>query len=138
VPLVQFSIARGIQTLRYVLLEVPPDDTSDARLKDPHVVAVLTYAAAERVIREALTSSDDPKQAIRLRFYANARRVAGGAGSRERQRRTCAQLEIRRELELSLSAGHCDVHNSGGEGRSRSGAHPIAGASARDGREALE
>jgi hypothetical protein len=33
VPLVQFSIARDTQVLRYVGFEVPPDDTTDSRLK---------------------------------------------------------------------------------------------------------
>jgi hypothetical protein len=74
VPLVTFSIARDIQTLRYVGLEAPPDDAADPRLKDPHVVAVMTYASAERVIREALLTSDDPKQAVMLRSYADASR----------------------------------------------------------------
>jgi hypothetical protein len=40
VPLLGFSIRRDIQTMRYVGLEVPADDAADARLKDPHVVAV--------------------------------------------------------------------------------------------------
>src|SRR5262249_10109910 len=35
VPLMKFSISRAVQTLRYVGFEVPPDDVSDARLKDP-------------------------------------------------------------------------------------------------------
>src|SRR5580700_2809838 len=58
VPLLGFSIRRDIQTMRYVGLEVPEDDVQiaphDARLKEPHVVAVLTYASAERVLRDAL------------------------------------------------------------------------------------
>ena len=74
VPLVMFSISREIETMRYVGLEVPPDDVSDARLKDPRIVAVVTYASAERVIREALLTSDDPKQAVQLRSFADASR----------------------------------------------------------------
>ncbi len=74
VPLVAFSISREIQTMRYTGLEVPPDDAPDARLKEPHVVAVLTYASPERVIREALLTSDDPKQAQWLRSYDDASR----------------------------------------------------------------
>lgn len=74
VPLVSFSISRRIQTMRYAGLEVPPDDATDARLKEPHVVAVLTYASGGRVIREALVTSDDPKQAESLRSYAGASR----------------------------------------------------------------
>jgi hypothetical protein len=74
VPLLGFSIRRDIQTMRYAGLEVPADDATDARLKDPHVVAVLTYASAERVLREALITSDDPKQAQTLRSFADASR----------------------------------------------------------------
>jgi hypothetical protein len=73
-PLLGFSIRRDIQTMRYVGFEDPPDDAADARLKEPHVVGVLTYAAAERVVREALITSDDPKQAEMLRSFADANR----------------------------------------------------------------
>jgi hypothetical protein len=65
-PLLGFSIRRDIQTMRYAGLEVPEDDS--------HVVAVLTYASAERVLREALITSDDPKQAQSLRSFADASR----------------------------------------------------------------
>jgi hypothetical protein len=74
VPLLGFSIRRDIQTMRYVGLEVPEDNAADARLRDPHVVAVLTYASAEHVMREALVTSDDPKQAQTLRSFADANR----------------------------------------------------------------
>jgi len=74
VPLLGFSIRRDIQTMRYVGLEVPEDDAKDPRLRDPHVVAVLTYASGERVMREALITSDDPKQAVMLRSFADASR----------------------------------------------------------------
>lgn len=81
-PLLQFSISREIQTLRYVGLEVPPDDVRDTRLKAPNVVAVLTYASAERVIREALITCDDAKQASLLRSYADSeRRVTHDSGA---------------------------------------------------------
>lgn len=73
-PLLGFSIRRDIQTMRYVGLEVPEDDASDARLKEPHVIGVITYASAERVLREALITSDDPKQAQMLRSFADASR----------------------------------------------------------------
>jgi hypothetical protein len=63
VPLLGFSIRRDIQTMRYVGLEVPED-----------AVAVLTYASAEHVLREALITSDDPKQAQSLRSFADASR----------------------------------------------------------------
>ncbi len=78
VPLLGFSIRRDIQTMRYAGLEVPeddaPPDNKGARLKDPHVVAVLTYASDERALREALITSDDPKQAQMLRSFADASR----------------------------------------------------------------
>jgi hypothetical protein len=80
-PLLQFSISREIQTLRYVGLEVPPDDTRDARLKAPNVVAVVTYASGERVIREALITCDDAKQAALLRSYADSERTVTREGS---------------------------------------------------------
>ncbi len=80
VPLLGFSIRRDIQTMRYAGLEVPEDNAADAKLKDPHVVAVLTYASAERVLREALITSDDPKQAQTLRSFADASRSADASG----------------------------------------------------------
>lgn len=75
VPMLEISISRETLTPRYIGLEVPPDDTPDARLKAPRVVAVLTYAAADRVIREALLTCDDPKRAKVLRSYADASRT---------------------------------------------------------------
>ena len=72
VPLAPFSVSREILTLRFAGLVVATDDATDARLKDPHAIAVLTYASAERVIREALISSDDPKQAVMLRSLADS------------------------------------------------------------------
>ena len=74
VPLLGFSIRRDIQTMRYVGLDVPEDDVKDPRLRDPHAVALLTYASAERVMREALITSDDPRQAQDLRSFADASR----------------------------------------------------------------
>jgi hypothetical protein len=75
VPVAPFSISREVLTLRLAGLEVATDDATDARLKDPHAIAVLTYASAERVIREALITSDDPNQAVRLRSLADATRT---------------------------------------------------------------
>jgi hypothetical protein len=74
VPLVKFSISRETLTMRYAGLEVPPDDTppdnkNDKRLKEPHVVAVVSYASDAKVIREALITCDDLKQAPLLRSY---------------------------------------------------------------------
>jgi hypothetical protein len=65
-PLLRFSIRRDIQTMRYAGIEVPEDDS--------HVVAVLTYASPERVLRQALITSDDPKQTQTLRSFADASR----------------------------------------------------------------
>lgn len=75
VPVVSFSISRETLTQRYAGFEVPPDDIQDARLKEPHVVGVVSYASAERVIREALLTCDDPKQAQLLRSLADATRT---------------------------------------------------------------
>jgi hypothetical protein len=75
VPLVKFSISREMLTQRYVGLEVPPDDTKDPRLKEPHVVAVLTYASPAKVMREALITYDDPKKAAILRSYDDSSRT---------------------------------------------------------------
>jgi len=75
VPVLGFSIRRDELTMRYAGYENPGDDVPDARLKDPHVVGVLTYASAERVIREALITSEDPKQAASLRSFADAGRT---------------------------------------------------------------
>ena len=80
VPLVQFSITRDVQNLRYAGLDVPGDDVSDQRLKAPNVVAVVTYASAERVIREALITCESAKQAIDLRSFADASRTVTYAG----------------------------------------------------------
>jgi hypothetical protein len=67
---------------RYAGLEVPPDDTKDARLKEAHVVAVLIYASAAKVIREALITCDDPKQAQLLRSYADETRALTARGEK--------------------------------------------------------
>ena len=75
VPLVSFSIARDTVTTRYAGLDVPPDDAKDARLKQPNVVAVLTYASEDRVIREALLTCDDPRKAALLRSFADTTRT---------------------------------------------------------------
>ncbi len=75
VPLVSFSISKQVMELRYVGLEVPPDDTSDARLKSPNVVAVLSYASEERVKWELLLTCDDPEQALILRSYWDTERT---------------------------------------------------------------
>jgi hypothetical protein len=96
VPLVTFSVSREIGMPRYVGLEVPPDDISDARLKDPHVVAVLTYASPERVMREALITFDDPKTAQILRSYWDASRTVSLV---EREQAAAGTLKSKRPSE---------------------------------------
>jgi hypothetical protein len=81
VPLVKFSTSRKEMIQRYAGFEVPPDDTKDARLKDPHVVGVLTYASEAKVIREALLTCDDPKLAQLLRSYADETRTLTQSGA---------------------------------------------------------
>jgi hypothetical protein len=75
VPLLRFSISRETLTLRYFGLEVPPDDVADSRLREPHVVAVLTYASGDGLIREALLTCDDPTEARGSRSYADEERT---------------------------------------------------------------
>jgi hypothetical protein len=79
VPLLSFSISRETVTTRYVGFEVPPDDTKDARLKQPNVVGVLTYASEDKLIRQALLTCDDRKQAQLLRSYADTTRTVAFA-----------------------------------------------------------
>jgi hypothetical protein len=76
VPLIQLSIGWPGQELRFAGVEAPPDDASDARLRAPNVVAVLTYASAERVIREAMITCDQRELAQLLRSYADSTRKA--------------------------------------------------------------
>jgi hypothetical protein len=71
VELVRFTISRADGTPRYAGLDVPADDTPDARLRDPHVVAVLVYAAEDRVLREALITDDKPAEARQMRSFAD-------------------------------------------------------------------
>src|SRR5215472_10180792 len=73
-PLQQFSISREELIRRFAGLDVPTDDVKDPRLKDPKAVAVVTYASADKVIREALITADDPKQAVLLRSLADSNR----------------------------------------------------------------
>ena len=75
VPLVSFSISKESLITRYVGLDVPPDDTLDARLKQPNVVAVITYASADRVLREALMTCDEAQQAAQYRSFADETRT---------------------------------------------------------------
>ncbi len=75
VPVRRFSLSRDVQTLRYVGFEVPPDDATDARLREPHVVGVLAYASAERVIRRLLVTCDNTERAALLRSYWDTTRA---------------------------------------------------------------
>jgi len=74
VPVIHFSIGWPEQELRYVGLEVPPDDVSDTRLRAPNIVGVLTYSSAERVIQEVLLTCDNRELAALLRSYADSTR----------------------------------------------------------------
>ena len=71
VELVRFTVSRADGNPRYAGLDVPADDIPDARLKDPHVVAVLVYAAEDRVLREALITHDKPAEARQMRSLAD-------------------------------------------------------------------
>jgi hypothetical protein len=84
VPLTSFSISRETVTTRYVGLDVPSDNEADARLKQPNVVAVLTYASESRIIREVLLTCDDKQQAKLLRSYADVTRSLSVSESQSR------------------------------------------------------
>ena len=71
VELVRFTVSRADGNPRYAGLDVSADDTPDARLKEPHVVAVLVYAAEDRVLREALITHDKPAEARQMRSFAD-------------------------------------------------------------------
>ena len=104
-PLVSFSISREVVTTRYAGFEMPPDDVKDVRLKEPHVVAVLSYASADRVMPEALLTCDDPQQAKLLRSYFDSTRTLAeieGAPGTGREKAN----EPRRSLKLSISQNY--------------------------------
>ena len=75
VPILSFSISRDTVETRYAGLYVPEDDEKDARLKQPNVIAVITYASADRVLHEALLTSDSRNQATILRSFADETRT---------------------------------------------------------------
>ncbi len=81
VPPLHFSISREMLTQRYAGFDIPPDDTRDARLKDPHVVGVLEYASADQVIREALITCDDPQRAAQFRSFADEMHELAGSAN---------------------------------------------------------
>lgn len=102
VPLVSFSISKEFLTTRYAGLEVPPDDTRDARLKQPNVIGVLTYASEDRIIREALLTCDDPRRAAQFRSFADETRelsmlataAAGTAAAKGKPREPSGTLKL--------------------------------------------
>ena len=69
VPLLLLPSSSDVQTPHYVGFEVPPDDATDPRLRDPSVVGVLAYSSAERVIQQVLVTCSDPERAALLRSY---------------------------------------------------------------------
>ena len=71
----EFGVSRADGTLRYAGLEVPPDDAEDSRPRAKNVAAVLSYSAADRVIREAILTCDDPSRATELRSYFDEERT---------------------------------------------------------------
>jgi hypothetical protein len=83
-PIAAASINRELRTMRYVGLEVPPDDATDARFKANNIVGVLTYASSERVLREALITNEDAKAAQMMRSYFDSMRTVDFDGSRIR------------------------------------------------------
>lgn len=83
-PVTSASISREVRTLRYAGLDVPPDDTTDARLKAPNVIAVLTYASADGVLHEALITNNDTKVAQIMRSYFDSTRTLDFDGKRVR------------------------------------------------------
>jgi hypothetical protein len=72
--LLKFPVSREDGNSRFAGLEVPPDNARDARLKDPHVIGVLSVASAEKLIREVLITCTDPKRATLLRGYEDVTR----------------------------------------------------------------
>ena len=97
VPPLFFSVSRETLQTRYMGLDVPPDDVKDARLKEPHLVGVIEYASEDKMIREALITCDDLKQAVIMRGY-------------EDTTRTMAQAE--RVLSISFSENYPSAANT--------------------------
>jgi hypothetical protein len=114
VPLVSFSISKEFLTTRYVGFEAPPDDTHDARLKQPNVVGVLTYASEDGVVREALLTCDDTERAAQLRSYADETRTVSmvEGPSTAPATRKGRPGEPSRTLELSFSESYPSAPNT--------------------------
>lgn len=79
-PLLRFSITDPEQTERYVGLEISNDETADQRLKAGGVVGVLTYASGDRVIREALITTDNAARVETLHSLADTTFALAYAG----------------------------------------------------------
>lgn len=75
VPPLEFGVSQADGTLRYAGIEVPPDDAEDPRLRSRNVVAVLSYSAADHVIRETILTCEDPARAAELRSYFDEERT---------------------------------------------------------------
>ena len=112
VPVVSFSISKQFLITRYVGLEIPPDDTTDTRLKQPNVVAVLTYASAERVLREALVTSDDAEEAVELRSFADETRSIAMLEGEYTPRPNGKPREPSRTLRLAFSGNYPSASNT--------------------------
>jgi hypothetical protein len=97
VELVRFTLSRADGTPRYAGLDVPADDTPDTRLREPHVVAVLVYAAEDRVLREALITHDKPAEARQMRSFSD-----------ETQQVTLIETPARR-LKIAFSRNYPDA-----------------------------
>jgi hypothetical protein len=75
-PLVNFSISRDTVAMRYVGLQIPED-----QVKDPQMVAEISYASEAKVIRKLTITCDDPNQAAQLRSLADETRTMTGGAS---------------------------------------------------------
>ena len=75
VPILSFSISRETVETRYAGLYIMEDEANDARLKQPNVIGVITYASADRVLHEVVLTADNPKQATQLRSFADETRT---------------------------------------------------------------
>jgi len=123
VPLVSFSISKEFVITRYIGLNVPPDDTSDTRLKQPNVFALLTYASADRVLREALLTCDDAQL---FRSYADVTRSVSMLEGVSQPQQTAslashpeAPAVIQRELSVAIQYQESAHFLAGRRSRSR-------------------
>ena len=92
--------------MRYLGLDAPGDDTKDARFKEPHFVAVVGYASASKVIREAIITCDDPKQAQQFTV------VSGRIADVDCGYRSVSERPHFVQPELSVGSGYGDSYDS--------------------------